>query len=72
MKMTEEDEASTEDELDELDEHLSLLLRKFSKLKLQRNFAGPKSFRKVSKQNKILSIYKNSNATTGVVSSHTS
>lgn len=44
-KMIYEDEDSTHDELDEPDEHLAFLSRKFSKFKFKRNTAGPKPFR---------------------------
>nr|XP_017250775.1 PREDICTED: uncharacterized protein LOC108221405 [Daucus carota subsp. sativus] len=40
----ETDEPSTQDELDDLDEHLAFLARKFSKLKFKRNAASSRPF----------------------------
>ena len=52
-KMIEDDDSSTQDELDDLDEHLAFLTRKFSKLKFKRNPAFTKPFRRDNQQNKI-------------------
>ncbi|KAK1403155.1 hypothetical protein POM88_002760 [Heracleum sosnowskyi] len=51
-KMIEESEPSNQDEMDELDEHLAFLSRKFSKLKFKRNPDVSKPFRKDSQTNK--------------------
>ena len=40
----EDDESSTKDELDDTDEHLAILIRKFSKLKFKRNATAPRPF----------------------------
>ncbi|KAK1379249.1 hypothetical protein POM88_025993 [Heracleum sosnowskyi] len=50
--MTEESEPSNQEEMDELDEHLAFLSRKFSKLKFKRNLDVSKPFRKDSQTNK--------------------
>lgn len=46
FKTIEENEPSNQEEMDELDEHLAFLSRKFSKLKFKRNPDVSKSFRK--------------------------
>ncbi|KAK1366163.1 hypothetical protein POM88_041724 [Heracleum sosnowskyi] len=51
-KMIEESEPSNQDEMDELDEHLAFLSRKFSKLKFKRNPEVTKPFRKDFQSNK--------------------
>ncbi|KAK1369365.1 CCHC-type domain-containing protein [Heracleum sosnowskyi] len=50
--MIEESEPSNQDEMDELDEHLAFLSRKFSKLKFKRNPEASKPFRKDFQSNK--------------------
>ena len=51
-KMIEESEPSNQEEMDELDEHLAFLSRKFSKLKFKRNPEVSKPFRKDFQSNK--------------------
>lgn len=46
-KTVDEDESSTHDEIDELDEHLAFLSRQFSELKFKRNSAALEQFKKV-------------------------
>lgn len=52
--MVEEDGSTTQDELDELDDHLAFLSRKYSKLEFKRNSAAPKPFRLDFQQGKNL------------------
>ena len=42
------DESFTQDELDDIDEHLAFLARKFSKLKFKRNTASSRPFKEYS------------------------